>query len=109
MISNDVSICPECGGELKYYDKVPRMVRVKGRNKQYVQLRRFRCVKCYKLHRELPDNIFPYKQYDADIIRGVKEGLITSDTLGYEDSPCDMTMLRWLHIQNLTEFSLDMR
>ena len=40
--------------------------------------------------------IFPYKQYESEIIRGVLEGLITCETLGFEDYPCEMTMLRWL-------------
>ena len=44
----------------------------------------------------LPDYILPYKQYDAEIIKGVLEGLITTDTLGYEDYPCDKTMERWI-------------
>ena len=30
MISNKVSNCPKCGGELKYYDKVNRIVKQKG-------------------------------------------------------------------------------
>lgn len=35
------------------------------------------------------------KQYEADIIIGVLEGLITCGTLGFEDYPCEMTMIRW--------------
>ena len=31
MITNDVSTCPKCGGDLKYYDRVTRIVRTKGR------------------------------------------------------------------------------
>ena len=38
----------------------------------------------------------PYKQYEAEVIIGVLEGLITCETLGFEDFPCEMTMLRWL-------------
>ena len=26
MITNDVSTCPKCGGDLKYYDRVTRML-----------------------------------------------------------------------------------
>lgn len=37
------------------------------------------------MHRELPDFIFPYKQYEAEIIIGVLEGFITCETLGFED------------------------
>ena len=29
------------------------------------------------------------------MIRGVLEGLITSDTLGFEDYPCEATMANW--------------
>jgi hypothetical protein len=50
---------------------------------------------CGAVHRELTDDILPYKQYEAEIIRGVLEGLITSDTFGFEDYPCEVTMVRW--------------
>lgn len=95
MISNNESICPKCGGELKYYDSVKRLVRTKYGRKNKVVIRRFRCKKCGSMHRELPDFIFPYKQYEADIVIGVIEGLITCETLGFEDYPCEMTMFRW--------------
>lgn len=36
-----------------------------------------------------------YKQYESEIIAGVIEGLITCETFGYEDYPCEMTMIRW--------------
>lgn len=95
MISDNQSICPKCGGQLKYYDNVQRLVRTKFGNKKWVAIRRLRCCNCHAVHRELPDFIFPYKQYEADIIIGVLEGLITCETLGFEDYPCEMTMIRW--------------
>jgi len=87
--------CPDCGGFLKYYDKVKRMLRTKSRLTYFVELRRLRCVICRNIHREITDDIFPYKRYEAELIRGVLEELITSDTLGYEDFPAEKTMLRW--------------
>lgn len=96
MVMQDQSTCPKCGGELKYYDSVPRIVRTKGRETTRVPMRRFRCVRCGAVHRELPELLFPYKQYEAEVIIGVLEGLITCETLGFEDFPCEMTMLRWL-------------
>lgn len=95
MVTHDESTCPDCGGILKYYDSVPRIVRTKRRSTSWIKVRRLRCIKCGHLHRELPDDIFPYKQYEAEIIRGVIEGLITCETIGYEDYPCEMTMIRW--------------
>ncbi len=94
-------ICSECGKPLKYYDSVPRLVRTKGRQTQQVKIQRFRCPYCGGIHRSLPDYIFPYKQYEAEIIRGVLEGFITCETIGYEDYPCEMTMLRWKSSQEL--------
>lgn len=87
MVSKAESTCPRCGGCLKYYDSVQRIVRTKNRKSEFIRIRRLR---------ELPDFIFPYKQYESEIIRGVLEGLITCETLGFEDYPCEMTMLRWL-------------
>lgn len=101
MVTNDTSICPNCGGGLKYYDSVLRMVRTKGRKTKYVKMRRLRCSGCGTLHRELTEDMLPYKQYEAEIIFGVIEGLITPETLGFEDYPCEMTMARWRSSQKL--------
>ena len=40
MVSVDVSICPKCGGALKYYGMVPRIVRTKNRATSWVKIRR---------------------------------------------------------------------
>lgn len=96
MITNDVMVCPICGGELTYYDKVKRILRTKGNVKQIVIIRRMKCLKCKSVHRELPDYIMPYKHYEASIVKGVKEGSITSNMIEYEDYPCEATMIRWL-------------
>lgn len=96
MISNNKSTCPCCGGNLKFYDKVKRIVRTKGRVSKWIEIRRLKCINCGTIHRELPENILPYKQYEAELIIGVLDGLITCETLGYEDYPCESTMLKWL-------------
>lgn len=95
MTISNVSTCPECGGTLKYYDNVRRIVRTKGGVSWHIKVKRFRCIECNRLHRMLPDTILPFKHYEAEIIEGVVNGIITSDTLGFEDYPCEMTMLRW--------------
>lgn len=95
MIFKDKDRCPVCGGALKYYDKVDRLIRGKSGAKQIVKIERYRCQCCSRTHRRLPDYIFPFKQYEADIIVGVIENLITVETLGFEDYPCELTMKRW--------------
>lgn len=100
MVSDGISKCPNCGGYLRPYDKVTRVVRTKRRETDWVELRRMRCERCGRVHREIPDYLIPYKQYEADLIQGVMEGLITTETYGYEDYPCEMTMIRW-RSQNL--------
>lgn len=95
MVAEDERVCPKCGGELRYYDSAKRIVRTKGRMTNWITIQRLRCPACGKIHRALPDDIFPYKQYEAEVIRGVLEGFITCETFGYEDYPCEMTMIRW--------------
>ena len=90
MISNNTSTCQDCGGKLKYYDKVRRIVRTKGRVSKWVNVPRYQCSECRCIHRYLPDYIYPYKQYESEIIAGVIEGLITCETFGYDDYPCEM-------------------
>jgi hypothetical protein len=100
MIHEGETICPECKGNLHYYDTVKRIVRTKKGKTKWVKIHRQRCVSCHRVHRELPDYIFPYKHYELDIIQGVVEGWITPETLGYEDYPCEAIMQHWI-TQNL--------
>lgn len=95
MIMHNELICPYCNGLLKYYDSVPRIVRTKNGIIQWTAIRRLRCSVCGSIHRELPDFLFPYKHYETEVIKGVLEGIITSDTLGFENYPCEATMKRW--------------
>lgn len=101
MIFRGNGICPSCGNNIKYYDSVSRVVRRKTGKRERVRIQRVKCVGCGKIHRMIPDFLFPYKQYEADIIRGVLDGIITSDTFEYEDYPCEMTMNRWKSSRNL--------
>lgn len=89
------TVCPRCGGALTHYNTAKRVIKCKGGEKIWIQINRLRCKKCHSIHRELPQNLLPFKHYDADIIEGVVEGLITPYDLGYEDYPCEMTMERW--------------
>ncbi|MDO4292113.1 MAG: DUF6431 domain-containing protein [Eubacteriales bacterium] len=74
---------------------MPRIVRTKGRRSRRIYLRRFQCKFCKRIYRQIPAFILPYKQYEAEVVKGVLEGLITPQTMGYEDYPCEMTMVRW--------------
>lgn len=96
MINVNDCECPICNGELKYYDSISRIIREKYRETEWIKIRRFRCNNCRVLHRELPECLIPFKQYDAEVIFGVVEGIITSETLGYEDYPCEAIMLKWI-------------
>lgn len=88
--------CPICHGRLRPYDHVRRIVRTKNRITKTIVIRRLRCDSCAAIHRELPNYILPYKQYERQVIIGVLEGFITSDTLGFEDYPCELTMRTWI-------------
>ncbi len=105
MVRKNNKVCPECGGRLRYFDRTSRIVRTKNSISKNIEIRRLKCTECGRIHRELPSFIFPYKQYEAEIIRGVSEGLITSETLGFEDYPCEATMKKWLASQNLHSLS----
>lgn len=98
MVTIGTTSCPNCGGSLHFYDMTYRYVKSKDNQRKNIDIRRLRCESCGKLHRELPDNIIPYKHYERDIIEGVTKGYITSHTLGFEDYPCTLTMTRWAYL-----------
>lgn len=91
MIKINEKYCPICKNKLKYYDSVKRTVKTKRGKTKKIVIRRLRCSSCKSLHN---------KEYESEIIIGVIEGLITPETLGYEDYPCEMTMNRWLSEKN---------
>lgn len=95
MINIGDLLCPYCSNDLKYYDKVKRNLRTKNSVIKIIYIRRFKCNNCKTIHREIPENVLPYKHYELEIIKGVREGYITSDTIGFEDYPCELTMNRW--------------
>ncbi|MCD8372223.1 MAG: DUF6431 domain-containing protein [Clostridia bacterium] len=105
MINITEDICPLCHGLLKYYDSVERIALTKFRKEQKFYIKRYKCVNCGKLHREIPDFIFPYKHYEKEIIIGVVEGLITENVIGFEDYPCDVTINRWKSTIDLKDIS----
>ena len=96
MVRAGVSVCPKCGSTLEYYGRVKRILKTKRGCINTIYIRRLRCSGCLSIHRELPEDVLPYKHYESEVIFGVIEGLITSDTLGFEDYPSELTMRRWI-------------
>lgn len=95
MVHEDNILCPKCKGQLKHYDVVERHYKTKGGKVEVIRIRRSKCLMCGSVHREIPEFIFPFKRYESEVIYGVIEGFITPDILGYEDYPCEQTMIRW--------------
>lgn len=94
MIKEGVKTCPSCNGTLKRYDQVQRIVKSEYGKIEYIKIRRYKCVKCGVLHRELPEYLKPHKQFTTNIIDGVINGSVTPYDLKYEDYPCEVTMNR---------------
>lgn len=95
MININDKRCSICKGLLTHYDKVERYIKTAYGYKRKIILNRSKCTKCGKIHRVMPVFVLPYKHYRKDIILNVIRGFITPDTIGYEDYPCEMTMIRW--------------
>lgn len=60
------------------------------------------CKTCGKVHRLVPADVMPYKQYEKEMILGVREGFITPDTYGFEDFPSEKQMDRWKREENIS-------
>ena len=95
MVRKNDTVCPKCKGQLKHYDVVKRPYKTKGGKIRSTIINRSKCSMCGSVHREIPEFIFPFKRYEPEVIYGVIEGFITPDILGYEDYPCEQTMIRW--------------
>ena len=94
--SEDVPGCPYCSGELRYRDSRLRIRKHEGGSHDHLVIRRFRCTACQSYHNELPDVLLPYKHYEAEVVSGVLDGVVTPDDQDSEDYPSVSTMLYWL-------------
>lgn len=95
MVSNDVLVCPNCKGVLKYYDSVKRIVRTDNGQILWTRINRLVCCDCNATHRQLPQYLLPYRHYEERIINGFLSGALTSDNLAFEDYPCETTVKEW--------------
>jgi len=105
--SNDFSVCPICGNDLKYRDSCLRNLKKEGGKSDTYLIRRLKCKHCDKLHRELPDCMVPYKHYSAEVISGVLDEVVTSDDIDSEDYPCEMTICRWQQWLEMNQIWID--
>ena len=94
--SENVPGCPYCSGELRYRDSRLRIRKHEGGSRDHLIIRRFRCTACQSYHNELPDVLLPYKHYEAEVVSGVIDGIVTPDDQDSEDYPSFSTMLYWL-------------
>lgn len=97
VISEEDTVCPECGSPLCKRDKKRRIHKIAGGKKQWFIINRLKCTNanCGRLHSELPDCFVPYKHYDAELIEDVVDEVQTSDDLETENYPCEGTMKHW--------------
>lgn len=91
--SNEVCICPECKGLLKYRDRVLRGQKQTGGERKFYMICRMKCSGCGKLHRQLTDQMIKFKHYAAEVVEDVIDEVITeADPIDY---PCEGTMKNW--------------
>ena len=75
---------------MKVHSTVLRHYRTEDGAKHWVRIRRLRCKKCRKIHRQLPDTILPYKHYQAQVIEEVLDDAKPEPT-----GPESSTLYRW--------------
>ena len=80
---------------------------LEGHERRIYQIRRLKCPKCGKLHRELPDFLTPFKQYSTEIIAGVLDGSVTSEDDESVDYPCEETIFQWQHWLMVNQLRID--
>jgi hypothetical protein len=69
--SKEQSICPCCGGKLKVIGSRHRgCIKDSGENMDLI-IRRLSCLKCNRIHHELPDILIPYKRHGSFSIESV--------------------------------------
>lgn len=63
---------------MKFRNTKRRSVKDNSGRKIPFNLKRYHCAVCNKLHTEIPDIIFPYRQYEKSVIEEVCKGNIST-------------------------------
>lgn len=92
--------CTECGGELKYRDRVPRIMRQLNGETSRVMIERRKCQNpgCGKLHRCLPSQLTRFKHFTTEIIEDACDDVIIPEdpeSPDYIESPSRRTVNGW--------------
>lgn len=72
--SEEVSVCPVCGGALTVIGCRKRGVINADGEKETLVIRRLRCKDCRTIHHELPDIVIPYKRHCAETVETILGG-----------------------------------
>mgnify|MGYP007056188598 FL=1 len=78
MSNGEEPSCPVCGSNLKYRDKVPRIMRGYNGKKAWVMIERRKCQNpdCKKLHRCLPSQLTRFKHFLTEIIENTVDDVV---------------------------------
>lgn len=93
MNCSDDLMCPTCRRKRKLYDHVRRYVRKYKDKHVTVYVPRLKC-EC-GIQRVLPQNIVPYKHFEAEVIENVVDEIIYPGDEEIENHPCESTADRW--------------
>ena len=95
-------LCTVCGGNLKYRDRVRRIMKKYNGERSCIMIERRKCQNpaCKKLHRCLPPQLTKFKHFATEIIEDtVDDVVIPEDPDGPEEefieSPSSHTVTRW--------------
>ena len=78
--------CPCCGEQLGVIGSRQRKSRNSEGQSKTLVIRRLRCVKCRRIHHELPDCLIPYKRYESASIECVISEVVESSDVAAEDA-----------------------
>lgn len=84
--SKEQSVCPCCGEKLKVIGSRHRGCIKDSGEKMDLIIRRLICVKCHRIHHELPDILIPYKRYRTESIEAVLSEKSTEITVAADES-----------------------
>jgi len=72
--TEESSVCPLCASEIQVIGSRNRKVIGTDGKQQIIVIRRLKCVKCKKIHHELPDLLVPYKRHCTQTIEQTVSG-----------------------------------
>ena len=94
-MSSEAPECPCCHRKLHTHNYKSRIDRSYNGSTRFIEICRYQCSSCQRMHSGLPDFLVPYKHYEVEVIENAVDDVIEPGAPEADNYPCTGAFKNW--------------